>query len=196
MNEVVLGNHHGLTATLNAQEQHLGLLGWRNDCVPDCVGEVVVNGYASANAIAYAAEGAVNIVRLVVVDKRRKPRTPPRAPQPPSLILVARSSSGAPRPRPRPLPLPRPLPRESLSSLSFSRISSSRALRSLSSIARTSFSLALFISSFFSSTKVLGIPAGESWASSRRFQSAAMNSDVLLERKPVRLICILRGSGV
>ena len=123
----------------------------------------------------------------------RSARTPPLAPHPLSLGLSPRSLSKRLPPLPRPRPLPRPPPR---ASRSFARISSNRARLSRSSNARESPALAWRISSFFSSTNVRGTPAGESCASRRRFHRAVIKAGVFEVRKPVRLICILRGSGV
>jgi hypothetical protein len=125
---------------------------------------------------------------------RYRGRAPPRLLQPLSLVLL--SSFPIPPlpllPRPRPLPPPR----SDLSDRSRSRMSSSRILRSRSVKARVSPSLARRISSFFSSTKLWGMPAGEACASISKFQRATMNAGVESVRKPVRLICIFLGSGV
>lgn len=126
-------------------------------------------------------------------EYRKTHTPPPRPPHPLSRPLPPPSKP--PRPRPLPLPLPLP-PRSPRSPLSFSRMSSNLALRSLSPNARWSLSLALRISSFFSSTNVFGTPAGESCASSNRLQSAVIKAGVDAVRKPVRLICIFFGSGV
>ena len=122
---------------------------------------------------------------------------PPRLLQPLSLALLSDRSSFPIPPLPL-LPRPRPLPppRSDLSDRSRSRTSSSRERRSRSASARVSPCLARRISSFFSSTKLRGIPAGEACASISKFQRATMNSGVESVRKPVRLICIFLGSGV
>lgn len=125
---------------------------------------------------------------------RYRGRAPPRLLQPLSLVLL----SSFPNPPLPLLPRPRPLPppRSDLSDRSRSRMSSSRILRSRSVRARVSPSWARRISSFFSSTKLRGMPAGEACASISKFQRATMNAGVESVRKPVRLICIFLGSGV
>lgn len=122
---------------------------------------------------------------------------PPRLLQPLSLVLLSGLVSFPIPPLPLlPRPLPLPPPRSDLSARSRSRISSSRSLRSRSASARPSPSLARRISSFFSSTKLRGMPAGESCASINKSQRATMNAAVESVRNPVRLICIFLGSGV
>jgi hypothetical protein len=122
---------------------------------------------------------------------------PPRLLQPLSLDLLSGRDSFPIPPLPL-LPRPRPLPppRSDLSDRSRSRTWSSRILRSRSASARESPSVARRISSFFSSTKLRGMPAGESCASISKLQRASMNAGVESVRKPVRLICIFLGSGV
>jgi hypothetical protein len=122
---------------------------------------------------------------------------PPRLLQPLSLVLLSGLESFPIPPLPL-LPRPRPLPppRSDLSARSRLRTSSSRVLRSRSASARVSPSLARRISSFFSSTKLRGMPAGESCASISKLQRATINAGVESVRNPVRLICIFLGSGV
>jgi hypothetical protein len=63
-----------------------------------------------------------------------------------------------------------------------SRISSSLCLRSSSVSARVSPSLARRISSFFTSRKLCGMPAGEVFVSISKFQRAAMKTGVVSEK--------------
>ena len=174
-----------------------------NGICEECVNESGSGNYEERenDADAAASEVGENEEDHLVAVRRstqggkteQSARTPPLAPHPLSLGLSPRSLSKRLPPLPRPRPLPRPPPR---ASRSFARISSNRARLSRSSNARESPVLAWRISSFFSSTNVRGTPAGESCASRRRFHRAVIKAGVFEVRKPVRLICILRGSGV
>ena len=62
-------------------------------------------------------------------------------------------------------------------------------------MARVFSSRVACISRFFCSTNARGTPPTDAWALSRRRHSSFMNGAARFSKKPVSVICILRGSG-